>query len=116
MFKRLVVLILLALATLSASQPALATTLTITYLNCYQNGGGNFACDVIASGGTGSYASYTWVVRLNNSSSYQRVTTEPELIATCWVDKSFGVTVTVQDSSGATASASTGGWCTREAQ
>lgn len=63
MFKHLLVVALLALATLSVGTPAQASTIT-GYMYCeplgaQRNGWGAALCRVYLSGGTGIY-SYTW--------------------------------------------------------
>lgn len=110
MFTRLFVLVLLALATVSVSTPAHASTLTVNWVDCAFQGYYNYTemtCFASASGGTGSYVSYTWFVD-SSQGDYTAVTSTDYLVRTCYSGyESLRVTVTVRDSAGATASRST---------
>ncbi|MBV9788427.1 MAG: hypothetical protein JOZ51_09660 [Chloroflexi bacterium] len=105
MFQRLVVLALLAIAALSASTPAHASTPVGAGVMCYQANiqwpwFATYRCIGYASGGTGSYVSYTW--KFNSSygnSTY--VTSQPEFDFTCSSGQQFQVDLYVTDSAGA---------------
>ncbi len=117
MFKRLFVLLLLTVATASASTPARASTLAVTSLYCriyaYSGYNGYYRCTASVSGGTGSYVSYTWDVT-STRGDYSVVTSSNTVERTCFTGTApehqeyFYVTVTVRDSAGATASTYTG--------
>lgn len=87
----------------TAPRAVVASTLTVTSLQCYDVGGGgkyynNTECYASASGGTGAYT-WEWdvIVTSGNENS-------PYISGVC--TDSYPVTVTVRDSSGATASLS----------
>lgn len=107
MFKRLFVLSLLALATVSVSTPAHAATLAVDWVDCLSYNVYNgmiYACATHASGGTGSYVSYTWAVD-SNQGDYTVVTSTDTMETSCYpFAESIRITVTVRDSAGATAS------------
>ena len=102
----LVMLIALS-ATLSSPQPARAADPLAVSVYCEGTGGGSlyatFFCDAYPSGGTGG-ETYTW-----SGNSYMSFTFISGGFASgrCRVGYTGRVTVTVRDSSGATASAST---------
>lgn len=110
MFRRLFVLVLLIIATLSASTPAHATTLRVDYFNCglshYAAGNGYYWCYANAVGGTGSYVSYTWTINNQWGMLHTMVTSEPSFSRSCGIGEYVYVSVMVTDSAGATASAS----------
>lgn len=108
MFKRLFVLVLLAIATVSASTPARASTPIGVYVSCYQVSvqwpwSATYRCHGGASGGTESYVSYTWKV-YSSYGNYSFVTSQPDIELGCGRDEHFRVDVYVTDSAGATGS------------
>lgn len=107
MFKRLFVLMLLALATLSVSTSARASTPIGVSLSCYQVGVqppwyATYHCVAGVSGGTGSYV-YNWKINSSHG-NYTLVTSEPEIDYTCGRDSQFRIDLIVTDSAGATGS------------
>lgn len=108
MFKRLLVLLLLVVATVSAYTPAHATTLNVDWAHCemsyYTTSNGYYYCEAWVSGGTGSYVSHTWTIRNQWGFNYTFVTWEPYFNRACRIGEYIYVNVTVQDSAGATAS------------
>jgi hypothetical protein len=64
-------------------------------------GGGQFICDAIASGGSGSY-SFSWQITSGNAFINQIITggNGSTALGTCQIGKIFGIDVTVQDSLG----------------
>jgi hypothetical protein len=110
MFRRLFVLVLLIVATLSASTPTHASTLRVDYFNCglsyYDAANGHYWCYANAVGGTGSYVSYSWTISSNWGMTYTMVTSEPSIRRTCGIGEYVYVSVMVTDSAGATAGAS----------
>lgn len=118
MFKRLFVLLLLAIATLAVSTPTHASTLTITSLRCEQLshfGGLNLFCWTNVSGGTGSYTLYAWE-NTPGGGTYPSTwtTTEDSTYTFCYLDNSATVKVTVTDSAGATATRTTVTMCYKD--
>lgn len=111
MFTRLVVLVLLALATVSVSTPAYAATLTVGSLGCQAAFAGGAAgyfydCAAEVAGGTGRYTSYTWRIQLWSNPPQYYSTGGPFFSAQCTRGGLYTVSLTVRDSGGATASAS----------
>jgi hypothetical protein len=103
-----VLVILIALgATLSSPEPARAADPLAVGVSCEGTGGGstyaNFFCDAYSTGGTGG-ETYTWS---GNSYLSFTVISGGFALGRCRVGYIGRVTVTVRDSSGATASAST---------
>jgi hypothetical protein len=111
MIARLVAVLLFGLA-MSVAQPAHASTLTVNSVNCVQTGAyapdpanyGTYSCTANVSGGTGSY-SYTWTVSTGwyPGSTFSGGQT---INGVCKYNTVRINQVTVQDSSGATASGS----------
>ena len=112
MFKRLFVLFLLAIATLSVSTPTHASTLT-TNAYCSYSVRENYYCWTTPNGGTGTYSHYYWSMYTFGSSPHQQnfVTSDPWISDYCGYGSVHTVWVTVTDSAGATASASTTLYC-----
>jgi hypothetical protein len=113
------VAVLLVVCAVAAAQPAHAATLTVNSVTCWQTGTypadpanyGTYACTANVSGGTGSY-SYTWTVSTGWSpggtfSGGQTIT------GNCKYNTVRINSVTVTDSSGATASGTGSIVCTR---
>lgn len=118
MFKHLFALLLLVAATVSATPPAHASTLTVNSVQCYNNGGGGlnagyYVCNASVSGGTGTYTSFAWWIRPMHHSTWSYVTTTqyPQLNDWCSAGTNFALTVTVTDSAEATASGLTSFSC-----
>ena len=87
MFKRLFVLLLLAIATVSVSTPAHASTESLS-INC-EHVGGNIYCEA-----PGGYSSYTWTWReLPWSYTYTWTTTENYFFLRC--EGNYGLMVSV---------------------
>lgn len=115
---RLVAVLLFVLA-VSAAQPAYASTLTVNSVTCWQTGSypadpanyGTYSCTANVSGGTGSY-SYIWTVATGWSpgGSFPGGQT---INGNCKYNTVRFNSVTVTDSSGATASGSSYIMCTR---
>lgn len=106
MFQRLCMLALLAVAALSVSTPAHASTPVSVYLSCYQVGAqppwyANYDCTGSASGGTGSYT-YTW--KVYSSYGWYTFSGGTEFSWTCGRDEQFRIDLYVTDSAGSTAS------------
>ncbi|HEY0606006.1 MAG TPA: hypothetical protein VGD58_23985 [Herpetosiphonaceae bacterium] len=103
MFKRLFVLLLLVVATLSISMPARASTLS-ALLSCEQTSGsptvGNFSCIVFVSGGSPSYT-YHWYEYDRLSGYFLVYQGEPYYDAWCATGVLVRVKVVVTDSAGA---------------
>ena len=109
--------VLLFVFAMSATPPAHATTLTVS-MSCGITGPypgypgfSAYSCTAYPSGGTGSYTAYTWTVYSGwyNSHTYAGAQTEN---FGCKHNTVRYQDVTVTDSSGATASASGGCYCT----
>lgn len=111
MFKRLFVLLLLAVATLSTSLPARASTPTVDMVFCPNTGGGYYHCYAYVTGGTASYTSFFWVVTATGFRRYSYTTSYPELLGRCVVGNIYTVELTVTDSAGDTAVGSTSFRC-----
>jgi len=88
------------------ARPAVAATLTVTALSC-EAVRISFLCDGYVSGGTGSYT-YTWSIPTKSRYDYPDHST---IIAYCSIGTWVGVTFSVRDSSGTTASKSTSVYC-----
>jgi hypothetical protein len=116
MFKRLLVLAMLSIAAMSASTPAHASTPIGVSVLCYQASiqppwYATYRCNAYASGGTGSYVSYTWKV-YSSHGNHTAFTSQPEFDWTCSRGSQFRVDVYVTDSAGATGSVMGGDyWC-----
>lgn len=93
----------------SAPSAHASGTLTITFLDC-DSGNAHFACDSYVSGGTAPY-SYTWQAISN---AIFTPTNSPGIYGSCTSGQQFKVKVTVQDSVGATATATRGRQCRSE--
>ena len=105
MVTRLLVLFLIIVAALSSSTPARASTLTVS-IQCAREGF-YLTCNATPTGGTGTYRSYyRWDVYFTGwPGQTHEVTTAPTFPYVCLSIKS--IEVTVWDSAGAWASAST---------
>ena len=106
MFKRLFVLLMLAVAVLSVSTPARASTPISVYVMCYQVGSqppwyATYDCNGGASGGTGSYT-YTW--KVYSSNGWYTFSGGTEFSWTCGRDEQFRIDLYATDSAGATGS------------
>lgn len=109
MFKRLVVLILLASAIVSVSTPAQAATLYVD-MGCIISDGGLYTCEAYAGGGTAPYTSYRWKIQGGGTTQY--VTGPSVYDGYCArPNRLYTITVTVTDSRGATASDTAGFYC-----
>lgn len=109
MSKHLFVLLLIIAAVGTLHTPAHAATLTAGLVNCFNNFDNSFDCSVNPSGGSGTYTSFVWKVKeAGTTSTSTYITSTPGLHAYCTVGKSYNVSVTVTDSSGATATGSGG--------
>lgn len=110
---------LLFLFTMSVAQPASAATLTVSSASCSVTGYyapdpanyGTFSCTATASGGTGSY-SYRWTVFTWCCGDQYWANTQT-MTGNCKWGTVRTFTVTVTDSSGATASKGASVGCTR---
>jgi hypothetical protein len=105
MYKRLFVLLLLTAATVSTSTPVHASGPAIDFLDCINKGPGRLHCLASVSGGTGIYT-YTWMPAPSYGSG-------GSVTIDCYANYQ-AVTVTVTDSSGATASRSGDFYCGSE--
>ena len=104
---RLSLVLMLALATLSVSTSARASTPIVNSLYCYQISVqppwfATYHCVADVSGGTGSYV-YTWKIYSSHGND-TRGTSEPEIDYTCGRDSQFRIDLFVTDSAGATGS------------
>jgi len=104
---RFSLVLMLALATLSVSTSARASTPMVNSLYCYQIAlqppwFATYHCVASVSGGTGSYV-YTWKINSSHG-NYNLVTSEPEVDYTCGRDSQFRIDLFVTDSAGATGS------------
>lgn len=129
MFKRLFVLVLLALATVSVSTPAHASTLAVS-LTCYHSSSDPsgtyrfFDCYAFASGGSPNYT-FHWYHNMHGLWSLvkQETTTGYSDIyqLQCWGKSGFpstygGARVVVTDSTGAQVTAQSTVYCARYVQ
>jgi hypothetical protein len=107
--RRIGIVIALALTALGLAghgTPAAAQTPISSPMGCWNNGGYNFGCSAVVSGGTGVY-SYDWTVSVrpalsSQTSTYHVVTYDPYLSGWCSAGDRITVTLTVTDSAGAT--------------
>ena len=103
MFKRLFVLVLLAMATLSVSTPAHASTLSAS-LSCEQTSSGQsfgtFSCLVFVSGGTPGYT-FRWYEYAAGTGYFLVSQGESFYDSWCQNDLPMRVKVVVTDSAGA---------------
>lgn len=108
-----VLVLLIALsAALTGAQPARAADPLSVLVYCEATGGGNFVCDAYSSGGTGGNT-FTWSTGGYASISrvYYSDATSSSVVGRCTIGRSIKGIVTVQDSSGATATASRNFYC-----
>lgn len=100
-------MLLLVLSGLRAPPMARATDpLTISLLHC-DSGASQFACDSVVSGGTGSYSA-SWQGTFVQYFTYAAA---DRSAGGCAAGRGVRMTLTVQDSAGATASRSTSFYC-----
>lgn len=114
MVKQLFVLVLLVAATVSASAPAQASTLTVSNLVC-ENWGASFSCEASVSGGTGTYTSFVWGVATSSGTSYYNAS-GPYFDYRCYIGRWYSVQLSVTDSAGAFSARSTDIYCTKYPQ
>lgn len=110
--RRIGILVVLALATALASPvtPATARTPLSVSVECYNNGVYTYACAAYPGGGTGSYSTYSWTVSIQpvlslQTRTYQAVSYDSSISGSCTYLDRITVMVTVTDSGGATATA-----------
>jgi hypothetical protein len=103
--------------TMAVAPPAQADTLTVS-MSCYITGPypgypgfSAYSCTAYPAGGTGSYTAYTWTTYSGWYNSYTYSGGQTENFG-CKYNTVRAHDVTVTDSSGATASASGGIYCT----
>lgn len=119
MFKRLVAVLLFALAVFApaVSTPAYASTLNVG-VDCvsygYYNGFYRIGCATYITGGTGSYPSIVWTVSRRGYSSTIANNSE-DLVFTCALNAYHSVSVTVTDSAGETGTGIGGTTCRAQA-
>jgi hypothetical protein len=104
-----IVLALAAAVFAGPATPAAARTPLTLYVECFNLGGWNFYCFADATGGTGSYPTYSWSVAIQHgwrlpASTYSWVSSNSFYTTPCSQGDRITATVTVTDSGGATAS------------
>ncbi|HEY0734744.1 MAG TPA: hypothetical protein VGD69_07535 [Herpetosiphonaceae bacterium] len=112
MLPRLFAILLFAAALATAHSAAAVEPLTITSLKCENLGAGKALCDATVTGGTGSYT-YTWSKLVGGTPMNSWTTTDGSTMTGCTVGTTNYFRLVVQDSAGATASATRGVYCTR---
>jgi hypothetical protein len=107
------VLVLAGFRGVPAAEPTLSAEVF-----CNNNGGGTFYCTAYPSGGSGPYSTYRWSFSefrplYGTQPGYQETTSGERWYASCSVDWTVNVSVTVTDSQGATGTGSTSFHCSQ---